>query len=52
MAQSVQPRGWVSIGPSRGKRSLCFAKRPDRMWGTTASYLFGAGSLKVDGAST
>ena len=24
-----------AVGSSRGKKSFCFAKRPDRMWGTT-----------------
>jgi len=40
-----------AIGPSRGKRSFYFANRPDRMWGATASYLFGAGSLRQSGRS-
>lgn len=33
-----------AVGPSRGKRSFCYAERPDLIWGTTVSYLFGAGS--------
>jgi len=30
---------------------LCSAKRPDRMWVSTASYLFGAGSHRQSGRS-